>query len=225
MSENHVSGAPSDTTQCSHIYRGSRGRADYRCLRQAEPGKKRCGHCLVVQGVNRRTRRADGRCEQCSDPPVPGKYKCEKHARIACENKKAQTNRRVTNGVCIQCGGAPATCHTVCETCWFARVAKSTLGGQAAKSRGPEIRALFYAQGGMCAYTGTLLVPGVNASLDHKVPQASGGDHSLGNLQWVCLDVNFAKRALSETAFYRLCDDVLRHRDRTNRVTPEPDSC
>ena len=42
------------------------------------------------------------------------------------------------------------------------------------------IRALFEEQGSRGAYTGELLVPGVTASLDHKLPMSRGGLHGAG---------------------------------------------
>lgn len=57
--------------------------------------------------------------------------------------------------------------------------------------------------------TGVLLVPGRNASIDHKVPRAKGGSDDIDNLQWVDLKVNLMKRDLDITEFLSACATVI----------------
>lgn len=71
------------------------------------------------------------------------------------------------------------------------------------------MKALWEKQGGRCAYTGELLIPGVNASLDHKIPSTRGGTNDLENLQWVTYQVNRMKTDMLEEEFFRLCRMVL----------------
>jgi hypothetical protein len=65
-----------------------------------------------------------------------------------------------------------------------------------------------------CWYTGQLLVPGVNASVDHTVPMARGGSHEPHNLRWVHLKVNEMKRELSESEFVAMCAAVVAYAKR-----------
>lgn len=44
-----------------------------------------------------------------------------------------------------------------------------------------------------CFYTNTLLLPSVNASLDHIVPRSKGGTDEIDNLVWVDISVNNMK--------------------------------
>lgn len=44
-----------------------------------------------------------------------------------------------------------------------------------------------------CFYTGKLLLPGDNLSIDHKIPRSKGGTDSLENLVWVDIAVNRIK--------------------------------
>ncbi len=48
-------------------------------------------------------------------------------------------------------------------------------------------------------------MPGVNASLDHKIPTSRGGNNDLPNLQWVDMQINFVKNALTHDEFVEFC--------------------
>ena len=67
------------------------------------------------------------------------------------------------------------------------------------------IKDLLDQQGHLCVYTGEPLIPGVNASLDHKTPTSRGGDNSIGNLQWVTKRINSFKNYLTHEEFVNLC--------------------
>lgn len=69
-----------------------------------------------------------------------------------------------------------------------------------------ELAALWKAQRGRCALSGRRLDR--TAHLDHKIARADGGSDRIDNLQWLDSDVNFAKRALGETAFIALCKEI-----------------
>ena len=77
------------------------------------------------------------------------------------------------------------------------------------RANGSVLELLFEAQGRRCALTGVLLVPGVNASIDHKVPRAKGGSDDIDNLQWVDLKVNLMKRDMDIHEFLSTCASVL----------------
>ena len=68
---------------------------------------------------------------------------------------------------------------------------------------------LWLEQRGRCAYTHAPLKLGVNASIDHVVPQCDNGDRNVDNLKWVHIDVNMAKQKKSLVDFLALCRDVL----------------
>lgn len=174
------------------------------------------------KGVERQRRYREARtgrgiCSSCdSREIVPGLKVC-----AACReaNRVAMLNRYANyraHRICVACGQAPATASRHCDACWFINVARKTVGNRA---RAAEIRQLFDAQGGRCVYTGDVLVPGVNASLDHKVPQARGGGHEINNLQWVVREVNHAKNAMSERDFLGLVRRIASH---TRKPTAPP---
>ncbi len=64
-------------------------------------------------------------------------------------------------------------------------------------------------QGGRCALTGGLLLPGVNASVDHIVPRSAGGTSDETNLQWVVADVNGWKGAMPMTRVVEMARKIV----------------
>lgn len=75
--------------------------------------------------------------------------------------------------------------------------------------RGPLLQELFERQGGRCAFTGVVLVPGENASIDHIIPVSRGGDDSIENLHWVTKEANRVKADLTAAEFVELCRVVI----------------
>jgi len=84
---------------------------------------------------------------------------------------------------------------------------------KATKLRGPnkatakQIARLWKDQRGLCALTGRRLDR--TAQLDHRIPLARGGGGQISNLQWLCAEVNLAKRDLTNEEFAALCRDVM----------------
>ncbi|NYD88770.1 HNH endonuclease [Sphingomonas melonis] len=71
-----------------------------------------------------------------------------------------------------------------------------------------DLAMIWKAQRGRCALTGRRLDR--SAQLDHKLPRARGGGDQAGNLQWLCEEVNLAKRAMTDAEFTALCGEVMR---------------
>lgn len=70
-----------------------------------------------------------------------------------------------------------------------------------------DIAQLWKAQRGLCALTGIRLDR--TAQLDHILPKARGGMDEIGNLRWLCRDVNIAKRDMTDGEFVGLCRSVM----------------
>jgi 5-methylcytosine-specific restriction endonuclease McrA len=70
-----------------------------------------------------------------------------------------------------------------------------------------EIANLLERQGHKCALTGRKLTPEI-ANIDHIIPLAKGGTHSIENLQIVHKDVNRAKNLMLLHEFIALCQEV-----------------
>jgi len=103
-------------------------------------------------------------------------------------------------GLCNECG-KPASIggkYKLCEVCWFRHIAKVRTG---AYKNWLAIKELLQRQNYRCAYTGTELIIGDNASLDHITPCVKGGDNSITNLQWIDRRVNTIKYDMTHQEF------------------------
>jgi len=74
------------------------------------------------------------------------------------------------------------------------------------------LRALIERQGYKCALTGDELRPD-NCTLDHVVPLARGGEHSITNAQFILKEVNRAKNTMTTEEFVTMCRKVVAHAD------------
>lgn len=72
-----------------------------------------------------------------------------------------------------------------------------------------------------CAISGRELTP-ETASLDHIVPLARGGEHSLANVWIVDHQVNIAKSTMTLDEFVSLCRQVTEHQATLHRGKPVP---
>lgn len=58
---------------------------------------------------------------------------------------------------------------------------------------------------------------GASYHLDHIIPTAHGGTNDLSNLNICIAEANMAKGQLSLSNFYKLCEDVLKYRDKNKK--------
>jgi len=122
--------------------------------------------------------------------------------------KERQRNRAA--GKCAKCGEVPPLQHSPnCHVCYLKRAAWRHLGSG---ERWKELNDLYIQQMGLCAYSGTPIELGKDASVEHVVPlsRSPGGNH-IENLRWVNTEVNLSKRSMTLEEFIRLCKAVLRN--------------
>lgn len=127
--------------------------------------------------------------------------------------KKRLYQRRKQGQICVKCRSPRMPHHNLfCEACWVYDRAVYVLGG-------PEhvvtLHRIWDRQQGRCRYTGELLTPGLNASIDHIVPRSRGGDNSEANLQWVTRQINLMKTDMTHDEFLSTCELVLRRSEWT----------
>lgn len=183
---------------------------------------KRPGICDGCKEESKRrayARRLGGKCLRCKGDAAPTRDLC-----VECRDKQRAEHRttyrlRRELGACVLCGKKPPIDKcTACLGCWFRRTARNTAGGYGATDM---IRAIWEAQGGRCALTGEILVPGANASLDHILPRSQGGSNDAPNLRWVTVSANRAKSALSDEALAVMCERILAQRPGLLHPAPE----
>ena len=62
-----------------------------------------------------------------------------------------------------------------------------------------------------CYYTGIEIIPGVNASLDHKIPRSRGGKQSdIDNCVWCDRNINAFKNDATDEEFVNLCKRIAK---------------
>jgi 5-methylcytosine-specific restriction endonuclease McrA len=66
-----------------------------------------------------------------------------------------------------------------------------------------------------CALSG-MTVTDENAELDHKVPVKDGGTSTIENLQWLHVEINRMKGAMSNEKFIQMCAMVVKHTHATH---------
>jgi hypothetical protein len=129
-------------------------------------------------------------------------------------NDLKRRNRNKINGWCIQCGkNKKAEIHQHCINCWFKTIALARTGS---RKNWIIIKRILKKQKYKCIYTGIKLLPGINASLDHKIPTSKGGTNDSSNLQWVDLKINRMKNNCSHKEFIQIIYDILVHMKKIN---------
>ena len=135
---------------------------------------------------------------------------------------KAKSRRYLAQGFCHNCPTPRMpNSTTYCEKHWFAQRAigmvKNMKGLHHPASytveMGQRLKEKLEKQHYRCPYTGKLLVPGVNASLDHIIPKTQRPDLAgdIDNTEWVDQTVNRMKTDLSRDEFLALIQEILEY--------------
>lgn len=156
------------------------------------------------------------------DNPLPNIERArrwyEKNREVVSINNKERILKKIENGFCKSCPTKVFVKSKYCETHFFQGKARDILKD---KTRWKEVRDLFYSQNQMCYMSGRLLIPGVNASIDHIHPKSKHPElkNDINNLRWCDFDVNKAKQALSNEKFIKVCEDVVSYNKSKKDVT------
>jgi 5-methylcytosine-specific restriction endonuclease McrA len=177
-------------------------------------------------------RKKSGLCTLCGNPvKVKLKNRSTSTFCSTCDGCSQKQNERVRQfiklrlnaNLCTRCGKiAPKEGNRNCVNCvhkdnlrrqiycrkkFFDKRARHCFGINAVG--GAKILwSLWKQQRGKCALTGRIL-NSKNSELDHVIPRSKGGTEERSNLRWLHRDVNQAKRALSDSTFITLCEDVV----------------
>lgn len=120
-------------------------------------------------------------------------------------SKKKLYQERKDKHLCVKCGLPSLKTNVFCLDCWFNDRASYRL-----KSilRVSDLKKLWNDQDGKCFYTGEVLIPGENASIDHQIPRSKGGNDDITNLRWVTNQVNMIKSSLTHEQFLDFCKKI-----------------
>ena len=151
-------------------------------------------------------------CNNCGARLPDERYKncvqCREKARERYGAKGAEYRRsRRGTGFCVACS-SPATPGggNYCRTHWLDNTKKYGF----TRDQHPALWEKLEKQQFRCYYTGIELIPGVNASLDHKKPRSKGGDMTdLDNCVWCDRLINAFKNDLTDEEFVELCRQVV----------------
>lgn len=115
-----------------------------------------------------------------------------------CSSQKSRETRRSRKilGVCRQCGHDRLKGSSVCLYHFVCSIF------QKHDSLVLELINKLKEQNYTCLYSNTLLLPGINASIDHIVPRSKGGSNDISNLVWVDSSVNRMKANLDLEQFF-----------------------
>lgn len=143
----------------------------------------------------------------CTASSSAGTYRCS-----SCQEKHRRNNRRVyrervIEGLCTCCV-QKATAGIYCFKHWLKNIGNQK--GLANQKGIALLKKLWEEQQGCCAITREVLIPGVNASLDHILPVSRGGRSIKKNLQWVTSNINHAKWDRTTEEFIQICRTVVR---------------
>jgi hypothetical protein len=120
--------------------------------------------------------------------------------------KPRRASRRGT-GVCVNCPRPSTHASDYCRDHWLSN-SLAKYGFK--RSQYGMMWAKLEAQGFRCYYTGIELVPGINASLDHRIPRSRGGEPlDPENCVWCDRLINAFKNNLTEAEFVERCRSVV----------------
>lgn len=168
--------------------------------------KTRCIECAKKQNTRAKKYRdkqiLNKKCLYCKISLIDNFKKCLQ-CRINEQNrsKKIRRQARIINN-CGACLKDKAIIGKLCEICWYKRKAGDHLKNPQQWSL---LKQLIESQNFTCAYTGIIIKPGINASLDHKIPPRKDGTFTIDNVQWTDITINYVKRNLTHQEFIDLC--------------------
>ncbi len=186
-------------------------------LLKARANKRTCSSCGRKQ-VESSTKyqsvvRLYGKCITCRKLNTTPYSKCS-----LCLNKsnsylkKARLEAKIT-GKCLSCLKVNRLDNLIlCLDCWFKEKARLHLGSS---HRTGELKVLWSKRKGKCYYTNIELIPGVNASIDHKLPISKypNSINNIDNLVWCAIRVNEGKQDQTSEEYIDLCRQVVRVAD------------
>lgn len=156
----------------------------------------------------------DGRCKSCVNL-ISKEYRKKRGEEYRVKNineAKERELKRLSKGQCSYCTTKRLpNSNTLCEKHWFEGVSKHHLG---TRTKWCEIKVILEEQDYKCTYTGLILTPALDASVDHIIPLSTDPErhNKIENLQWVHSDINRMKNNHSEEDFLKYIKLIYENR-------------
>jgi hypothetical protein len=134
--------------------------------------------------------------------------RCREYARVAWNRTNRQRLAlKHAAGICVECREPVLPPTRYCRQHWIGTFLRHY---RIPPSQNAEFWDKFAGQEFRCYYTGVLLVPGLNASLDHRTPTSRGGSRTdIDNCVWCDIKINAFKNDLTEAEFLERCRAVV----------------
>lgn len=125
--------------------------------------------------------------------------------------KERRDKQRLEEGMCLDCGKEVRIGESKwCEYHWIMRLVRNrfSLKGESAQKLSAILLEKLHKQNFVCYYTGLPLTVGVNASIEHLLPESNNPEssHDPNNLVWIRLEVNSMRSNYSFERFVELCN-------------------
>lgn len=150
-------------------------------------------------------------CRTCDNKRKSEQLKLNRAQANATSKAWIKANK--ASGKCEKCSAERLpNSNSYCLKHWFQMMSRNALG---TKKGWTTLASLWAKQDAKCVYTGKLLIPSLNASIDHIKSRAKHPELSidLNNIQWVDLEVNRMKREHDEEDFIELCRLIVTTHD------------
>jgi len=174
--------------------------------RDVVPGHSYCEECLARAHLQNLKMKENGHLNgMCTKHPfrlaVIDHALCEE----CIKDRRGLHHLRKEQGMCVKHAFRKAEIGINCEECWFRNISNATFG---TPTRWPCLKDMLEKQKYICDYTGMILTPGTNASIDHKIPRVIVKNDDLRNLHWIDLVVNCSKRDIPHDEFLSIIEVI-----------------
>lgn len=146
------------------------------------------------------------------------KVRFDKNKAAILANRKGYYHKRqlkIKDGLCVSTSNCtePLVGKTrFCLKHWLIIVANSKRRKNDTnrnRCKWTELLLLWNQQKGLCAITGVVLTPGINAELDHIVPVSRNGTNHISNLRFVHESINQMKGSKLDSEFKEVCRSLI----------------
>ena len=152
------------------------------------------------------------KCRDCNKK-YANEYSKKNNARVKINARRSRDNHKLKK-LCRRCNGTPLENSQLCEKHWFMGMARNA-GLQESIKDGALVKKVLEDQNYTCPYTGEKLVPGLNCSLDHKLPRSRYPEltNDISNLEWTTILVNRSKYTMTKEEYITFIQTINNYID------------